>query len=135
MKRREDWRERLVEYVNQSSKVPYRYGEMDCWCFSSGCVRAQTDVVLYPEETPPRSAMAAYRIMDRRGWETVEDIMTEALGPSVSADEASTGDIVSVWMAGDLHLAVKVGDAVLTPGQAGLEAVAPSKWNRAWKVG
>lgn len=40
--RREDWRERLLEYVEQVRREPFEFGAMDCALFVAGCIEAMT---------------------------------------------------------------------------------------------
>ena len=92
--------------------------------------------MILPEIEAPPGWLAAARVMIRRGWETVEDIMAEGLpGAEVAADCVRAGDIASYEDAGETHLAVRVGDAVLAPGPVGLIVVDRRRWRRGWKVG
>ncbi len=134
MTRLDGWEERLVALANARRRAPYVYGSNDCWCFTRAAVLAITGETLLPEMDPPKTWFAAAKVMIAHRWESVEDLMTEMLGPPMTDPKASrTGDIVSFEVLGSSHLAVRFGDTALTPGPAGLEFV--DVWRCAWSVG
>ncbi|WP_428673723.1 DUF6950 family protein [Reyranella sp.] len=129
-----DWKPRLVELANRHRATPYRYGEHDCATFARDAVEAVTGTVLLPEAERQAGWLAAARFMIARGWETVEAMADELL-PPVDAALSRPGDIVSFEQGGELHLAVRMGDAAVSPGLQGLFPVGGGHWHRAWKVG
>jgi hypothetical protein len=130
-----DWQPRLAALANERRATPYAYGENDCWLFVRMAVEATTGTLLFPEMTPYSGWIAAARVMISRGWETMEDMATELLGSPVGPETSRPGDIVSYEAAGDLHLAVRIGDMAIAPTLRGTHLVEPSEWRRCWKVG
>lgn len=136
LQRRPDWQERLAQVVNERRSLPYVYGSTDCFCFMRAAVEAVTGVLLLPDLELPRTWMAAAKTMLAHGWESIPDMGTALLGPAL-ADPFATGpgDVVCYEQAGDLHLAVRVGDAALAPAAEGLMVVERGRWRLGWKVG
>lgn len=132
--RRLDWKDRLIEFVNQRSQMPYRYGITDCWCFARGSVQVMTDTLLLPEIDPPKGWLEAAKIMIEHNWKSVEDLMDEVVGNRIDPSVSNVGDIVSFSKAGE-HLAVRIDDSALTPAKAGLEPVDRQFWLKAWRIG
>lgn len=130
-----NWQERLIDAVNARRRVPYRYGTNDCARFAQICIEAVTGTVLLPDVERPQGWLAAAKFMIARGWTTPEDMATELIGHSCDLADVGPGDIVSYEHLGELHLAVRVGDAALAPVDAGLKAIPPGQWRRGWKVG
>jgi hypothetical protein len=130
-----DWQPRLVALVNERRLVPYAYGENDCWHFARAGIEAMTGTLLFPEMTPYRGWVGAAKMLIANGWETVEDGVTALLGPPIDPNESRPGDVVSYEAVGDRHLAMRVGDAALTPSLEGLTVIERARWCRAWSVG
>lgn len=130
-----DWQPRLVELVNERRLTPYRYGENDCWHFVRAAVETMTGTLLFPEMTPYRGWVGAARMLIENGWDTVEEGVTDLLGPPIDPHGSLPGDIVSYEAVGDRHLALRIGDAALTPSLEGLVVIERTRWCRAWKVG
>lgn len=135
LRRLDDWRERLRLLVNQRRRMPYHYGTNDCWCFAQLSIAAVTGVTILAEIENPKTMMAAAKIMIANGWDTVEGVLTACLGPPIEARLASPGDILSFSMAGELHLALRIGTTALSPASEGLQEVSSEKWRYGWKVG
>lgn len=133
--RLDGWQGRLGAVANERRSMPYRYGTTDCWCFARAAVEAVTGTTLLPDVEPPKGWLAAAKVMITRGWESVEDLMTETLGPPIDPKSSQPGDILSYEDVGELHLAVRVGDVALAPVDIGLKVIPPEKWRRGWKVG
>lgn len=132
--RLENWESRLAEYANSWRDTEYAYGVADCTRFAHGAVSTITGVHLLPETEWPTGWLGAARMMIAKGWESVEAPIGELL-PEMPVSEARRGDIVSYRAGGELHLAVRVGDAALAPATRGLTIVARDRWHRAWRVG
>lgn len=133
--RRADWSTRLAAVANERRALPYCYGTNDCACFARVAIEAMTGTLLLPEIDPPKGMVAAARVLIRRGWEDVGDMMVELLGPAVDPAVSRIGDIVSYERGGELHLAVRFGDAALAPSLQGLIIIERADWLRAWAVG
>lgn len=135
MERRDDWEQRLIKLANDWRNKEYEYGKTDCGCFAQSAVEALTGVVLLSDVERPKSEIGAARFMIAHGWHTIEDMATGLLGSPVNPIASRRGDIVSFAEGGALHLAVRVGDAALSPGPKGLIVVGRKAWRSAWKVG
>ena len=129
------WEKRLADVANERRTMAYVYGSTDCWCFTRAAVEAVTGHVLLADMKPPASMIAAARVMKRRGWCSVEAMISELIGCSVDPGTTTSGDIVSYRMRGEMHLAVRFGDTALSPLSNGLGVIAPQRWCRGWKVG
>ena len=130
-----DWQPRLAKLVNERRSVPYAYGSNDCWCFAQAAINAVTGKTLRPD-IAPKTWLAAAKVLISNGWESVEAMMTELLGPPMDDPKTSQpGDIVSFELLGSEHLAVRAGDTALTPGRDRLEMIAVTEWRKAWRVG
>ena len=130
-----DWDERLITFVRSRMHVPYRYGVNDCATFSIGAVEAVTGVDLFPGVDRPTSWIGAAKFLLSRGWEDVEDMMTSCLGGPSLPGPSRVGDLVSFEECDAFHLAVRIGDASLTPVTQGLRIVPSSRWRKSWMVG
>ena len=132
--RLDGWEPRLVVLANDWRTRPYAYGITDCGRFMIEAVAAVTGVVLLEGVTWPRGWLGVAKFMIANGWNSVEDTMDDLLPPMPVAD-SRRGDVVSFELAGEMHLAVRVGATALTPGTTGLEAFAAGTWRHAWRVG
>lgn len=129
-----DWETRLGRYANSWRSVDYAYGLADCTRFAHGAVEAITGADILPGMVWPTGWISAAKLMIARGWDSVEAPISELL-PEMWAADCRRGDIVSYWLGGEVHLAVRVGDTALAPAAKGLMVVERSQWARAWKVG
>ena len=135
MRRVEGWEAALAVVMNERRQKPYVYGSTDCWCLARAAVQAMTGETMLPDVEPPKGWLAAAKIMIAHGWESVEDLMTETLGPPIEPNASRPGDIVSFVLVGEIHLAVRIGDVALTPGRDGLVPIVASAWRNAWRTG
>lgn len=134
LQRQPGWQQRLAAVANERRTLPYAYGTTDCSCFARAAIEAVTGRVLVAD-AKPKSKIAAARVMKRRGWHTVEEMMTDLLGAACEPILTQSGDIVSYRMGGEMHLAVRFGDTALSPLSNGLGVIAPQRWHSGWKVG
>lgn len=130
MKRRKDWSNRLVGYLDQVKSELFDYGTNDCALFCAGAVEAMTGVDF---------------AKDFRGYETRDEGIAKmnALGfadhiafvadkfEECSILEANEGDLVVVEEAA-LGIVQGRGVYVLTPGGLGLVRLIAA--NRAFRV-
>jgi hypothetical protein len=112
-----------------------RRGTNDCACLARAAVEAVTGVDVAPGIEMPKGWIAAAKLMISRGWNSVEDMATELLGPSSDPAESMPGDIVSYEVGGDAHLAVRIGGIAVAPTLHGTQPVPPQAWRKCWKVG
>lgn len=96
MKRRDDWMQRLSDYIGQHGRDRFRYGELDCALFAAGAVAAMTDEdlsALYRGQY--QTLKGALRMLRRAGHRdhiALVDSLFEAVPPAF----ARPGDVVCV---------------------------------------
>ena len=134
LQRLDGWEGRLGVLANAWRNRPFEYGVTDCGRFMLAAVVEITGTDLLPGVTWPRGWLGVAKWMIANDWEDVEAVMDDLL-PYVPVAESRRGDVVSFERGGELHLAVRVGDAALTPGIDGLVVSPSSAWRRAWQVG
>lgn len=100
-------------------------------------MREVTGVSLLPGVQRPKPGwLAAAKFLIRHDLKDVEEFATAALGQIPGDGQDSVpGDLVSWRAAGELHLAVRVGNEAVTPAVKGLMMVSPADWICAWWIG
>lgn len=129
-----DWESRLAKLANEWRHRPYAYGVTDCGRFMLDAVECVTGTTLLAGVTWPRGWLGVAKFMIANGWESVEDTMDDLL-PAMPTGESRRGDVVSFSANEERHLAVRVGDAALSPSVNGLVVIGAGIWCRAWRVG
>jgi hypothetical protein len=112
MKRREDWPEKLAEFVESRSATPFAWGSHDCCQFA-----------------------AHARVLKKFGG--VEAIPGAVGLAEIPIKRAQRGDVVSIIAEGDGRNALGLccGTAAVFPGKIGIAFVETSICHRAWRVG
>lgn len=128
--RREDWPERLAEYVEAAREVPFAWGLHDCGTFAVGAIEAVTGT---RHQIPLAVSAAAYAHM-LRDHGTLHDMTTAMLGTPIPCAYARRGDIVMIAIDGRECLAVCLGASAAAPGDAGLLMVPMRAATAAWAV-
>lgn len=133
MNRSHDWQIRLERFAWDRARMPFAWGTNDCAIFASDCVLAITGTDPAPRDLRGhRTAKEAYRAIATHGG--LENIATEALGPSVMPSLASVGDVVLLEMAGRPAFAICNGSTALMPSRVGLVSVPMITALKAWKI-
>jgi hypothetical protein len=129
MRRREDWAERLHDYLDARRDVPFSWSGNDCTTFAAGAIEAMT------EEKPPLPAYAglhdAARLLDERA---LRERVGDVYGPEIVPAFAQRGDVVLVEIGGRESLAVCIGAEAAGPGPDGMLTVPMSTATAAWRV-
>lgn len=128
--RREDWPERLAEYVESARAQPFAWGTHDCATFAAGAVEAVTGT--RPQIPVVTSAQAFSHLVRDHG--DLEHMTSDQMGPSAAPASARRGDLVLVALDGRQCLAVCLGASAAAPGESGLVMVPMHAAIAAWAV-
>ena len=130
MKRRDDWPERLFEYMDARRSVPFAWRENDCASFACGAVYAMTGERL---EIPAAESPEAYaRLLRDQG--PLQAMVEALLGDPIAPAYAQRGDVVLLTLEGRETLGVCVGMDIAGPGADGLALVPMACAVAAWRV-
>lgn len=129
MMRREDWPERLYDYVESRRDVPFGWATNSCASFAAGAVEAMTDGAV-PLPAFATAAEAAALLAERALRDRVGDVM----GPEIVPAFAQRGDLVLIDIEGRESVAVCLGLDAVGPGTAGIVLVPMSSAVAAWGV-
>jgi hypothetical protein len=138
IERREDWEERLNDYVASVFNEPHEWGKHDCAIFTCDAVLAMTGVDIMPEFRGKYSSEAEAReLIVNSGNSDLAGVMETRL-PRVPRPSVQRGDVVMV-KGGNLGIAygdvaLCVGEDQLT-GKVGIIRIPREDWRKAWHVG
>lgn len=131
MKRREDWAERLHDYLDERRDVPFAWGTNDCASFAAGAVQAMTGESL---QIPQVESAAAY-LHFLRDYGPLDAIVDDTLGERLPSPAfAQRGDVVLLFVDERATLGVCIGVEAAAPGQDGMLTVPMSTATAAWRV-
>ena len=118
--RRDDWPERLFEYVAARNTRPFKWGkgEQDCCSFAAGGVLAMTDVDLMADIPDYATADEADVIL---AADPLEALMDARLPRRESPSFALRGDVGLMLLDGSPTLALVDGAMLIAPGRRRLE--------------
>lgn len=129
--RRQDWPERLAEFVEHNRDRPFAWASWDCALFASAWIEQATGTA--PFRPTYTDALSAARFVSQQG----------GMGPAASAVlgapllyrmGAQRGDIALVVVDGRECLGVVLGDRVAGPGERGMIQVSRADIIAAWAV-
>lgn len=145
--RREDWEQRVNEYVAGIRKREHSWGGknggLDCALAWAGAIEAMTDVDLMKEFRGKYSTEEeAMTLIEKAGYRDLASLLDDRL-PRVTRSMAQRGDLVMV-KGGALALAwgevaLAIGEARAVPGgpllyPAGVIRIPREDWRKAWHV-
>lgn len=135
-RRRADWEQRLVDFVEKNRARPYEYGSHDCLLMPAGAVLAVTGKDFgRGHRRKYKSAASASAYLRSLGHDSPE-AMLDGLFPVKPVGFAQRGDLV---MAEDGIPALCMGGFALSVGSEGntegLVRVPRAQWVKAWAVG
>ena len=138
MKRREDWEERLNDYVASVFNAEHEWGTHDCCLFADGAVEAQTgESLMTPYRGKYHDEASAMALVANAGYPNLAALMEDAL-PAIPRVTARRGDLA---LLDDGSLSVVWGDVALAVGEdqiagkIGVIRVERARWRKAWRVG
>lgn len=118
--RREDWRERLLDYVEQVRREPFNMGEMDCALFVAGCIEAMTGEDL---AAPYRGKYATMdeglALMRKSGYADYVEFFRHRYEP-IPVAHAWVGDIAVVESDEGPTLGIVGGSRIFLSGEDGV---------------
>ena len=128
--RREDWPERLNDFIEDRRKAVFCWGQRDCVLFAADAVQAMTGVDHAVEYRGTYdSATGAARLLAKLGG--VENVVPFA---SIPVAFAGRGDLVTVDTKDGAALAVCLGRHVAAMSASGLVFLPMSAADAAWRV-
>jgi hypothetical protein len=134
MTRRQDWPERLAEYVEARIDSPFAWGTNDCVTFAMDAVQLMTGVdPIASIRGTWDSPLAAVQAMEPFGG-TARGVVTAFMGESIDPRTARRGDVVLVENGGREVTAVCIGSHAAGPGVEGLLMVPMVDAIAAWEV-
>jgi hypothetical protein len=162
MSRREDWPERLHEFLEAARSRPFQWGETDCCLFVCDAVLAITDVDLaqdfrgcYSDEAGATKVMQAYIVnaagmgafaaRDQLLEEFASRIATENGIAGTAVAFAWRGDVVlfdqdleiagDLWKIPTLGIVGLHGTHAVSTAPAGPVEIPVSECRKAWRIG
>ena len=94
MIRREDWPERLEEYINDVQDVEFDWDNNNCLIFSMGAVEAVTGENLYQEYREKHATESTETLFEELGVIGVYRMLRSAFGNSIPVSMAQRGDLI-----------------------------------------
>lgn len=131
MRRREDWPERLADYLDAGRDAPFAWGENDCATFAAGAIAAITDTQIEVPRVESAADYARFVLASGALHEHVVDRLGEPLG---SPAHAQRGDLVLMLLDERPTLGVCIGAEAAGPGPAGLVTMPMQSARAAWRV-
>lgn len=133
--RRDDWPERLVEYVGQHEAASFSWGRHDCCTFAAGAVEAMTGIRWMEEftgryETEDQAVSALRNIGAGDLYRTIRNKFGKPMKPAA----AQRGDLMLARMDGAPSLLICVGREAVGPGVGGLVRLPVSDCKFAWRI-
>lgn len=143
LQRREDWEQRVNDYLSLIRRRVHEWGTHDCALAWAGAIEAMTGVDLMAEFRGRYSTEEeALALINEAGYPDLASLLDDRL-PRVVRSSAQRGDLVMV-KGGALALAwgevaLAVGEVRAVPGgplvaPAGIIRVPREDWRKAWKV-
>jgi len=144
LKRREDWPERLLAFVDEAQLTPPLWGLSDCAFFAGNAVLAMTGTDPIPEYRKTKNGVGTYttergaRAALKRHDGTLRRGMNKRLGPPVDWKQARRGDVVMIKVPGAIgqSLGICLGQLSIfaDPGKEFIQ-IETSLAVCAWRVG
>lgn len=134
MKRRTDWRTRLITYLVDVRARPFQPGQHDCALFAAGAVQAMTaDDLAADWRGRYRTIRGGLRMLRAEGYADHVALADALLQPCAVAF-AQAGDVAAVEVEGDLAFGIVQGASIYVLRPEGLATVDLLTATRAWRV-
>lgn len=122
MKKREDWKLRLHNFLAANKDRPFEWGVWDCCKFTNAAVVAMTDEDLIPDElhwVDERSAKKAIYEYGKTLGRSVQKAAKAAGLQMIDPAEADRGDVVVIKEDGGQVAGICDGFSVVCPSDSG----------------
>lgn len=129
--RKQDWPERLGDFIEQRRDTPFVWGKSDCCLFAADGVEVITGID-FAEKWRGKysSALGAMRFVRQDGG--IDKLVSLESLPALMAQR---GDVVMVGTQGDYALGVCLGRSLAAQGPDGVQFLPADRALLAWKVG
>ena len=122
MKRKADWIDRLVAYLESVNRTPFEWGKHDCFLFCMGAVDAMRGNKKLYKHFAGRcfSENDVAKLCKEEGYKSAIDFMTKNFPPRESKFQIQRGDIVAFDGDQGLTFGIWQGQRIYAAGPDGL---------------
>lgn len=129
-----DWPTRLITLLQERRLTPFEWGKHDCCLFAADAYMALCDKDLASEfRGHYKTELGAYRALKKRGYESVEAVLSAKLSQPKTTTLPERGDILLINYEGQLTAGVYF-NAAWVVGEHGLVQAPPSWIVKAWST-
>ena len=138
MKRREDWPNKLNDFIETNRNREFQRGVFDCAVFAGLAVKAMTDEDFVQKYIGTyKSKKEGFEMLKAEGMKSLIELADKCLDSALdNPNFAGRGDVVAVKYENEVALAVidLTGRRAVTTGKEGLAFFESKYWLKAWKV-
>ena len=136
MKKKLDWQSFLFSYIDEHKFAPFEWGKWDCCKFSDGCIKAMTGKSLIPKELKWKNEESAKEAIKSYGGTLGKSLDKAAKAGNLTKIKPNflqAGDLV-IWKEDTEMCGIYNGNAILCPGDGGLEVKPTEMAVRGWRI-
>lgn len=133
MTRREDWPERLHDFIARRACTPFAWGVQDCCRFAADAVLEMTGTDPMADLRDYASRESADALLARLGG--LAAAVRGVLGKPIPPALAQRGDVVLVEVGDAKAMGICLGDVIAAPGPSGLQYAPLDDARVAWRIG
>ena len=136
MRKKADWQHLLFAYIDENKFKPFSWGSWDCCKFSDGCIKKMTGKSLIPKELKWKSEETALAAIKSYGGTLGKSLDKAARFGKLTKIEPNflqAGDLV-IWKEESEMCGIYNGNAILCPGEDGLEVKPTELALRGWRI-
>jgi hypothetical protein len=134
MRRRADWRSRLIATIEGYRRLPFSWAENNCGFFAATCVEAMTDVDLAAHFRGQfADAAGAGRVLAATGFATLADLAAVYL-PEIAPVLLREGDVAAFDDGRLWALGIATGERITVLREDGLGTMARTAVQRGFRV-
>jgi hypothetical protein len=129
------WQNSLNNFVKQSKKVPFQWGQHDCCMFFADAIKATTG------EDPAKafrgkysSAIGSVRALKRHGQGNLKDTLLSIFGEPIPRLQATRGDVVYFTTDQGEAAGIVFGAGIISTGENGIVNIELSRGLIFWSV-
>ena len=138
MKKETDWSIKLISFIDEVRRKPFKWGEWDCCAFSDGAIKAMTGEHLIPKSLKWKNKKTAVEAIRKYGGTIVDAIEKAAKANKLQPMPTSfitTGDLVVFKRDNKNMVGICDGYYILNPGDEGVECSDNTLAVRVWRIG